>query len=403
MLLRSLVALTTVAAVSLAIVACTRDGDDATPEATAPILPTAELTLTASPGPTEVAPNPQGEPRRTGDPALDAIIEAVEARDVATLAPRVQYTTVGCTTADGLGGPPKCEDGIAEGTEFTMFPVGSCEGGWTRYGVQSVAEFAHRTAGPWGVVRVDQYWEVTDGWPAPDTFLAFHTETPAGDSVAYLEVADGSIVRASFGCGGTLDDLLVVSSMQLSLAAGPWDEPTEAPAVATPATGIDPVDRVLAAVANYDWVALRQSALDAMEDLPRVACEIAPIGPGALPCGPKDSPDEPVAVFPLAYCEGALVRDPGDAIASVLNGVPALYAVVEAPAEPSQSDLYRHGAYWIVYELPAADTGDLTQAVRLHVTAEGHLTTIWFGCLPPIEELVQWQGEPLPEVTVREE
>ena len=399
MLLRTLLAFTTVAVVSVALVACTRDGDeDATAE---PIVPTAVLTLTASPAPTEAPPNPQGEPRRTGDPALDVIIEAVEARDIEALVPLVQYTTVGCTTADGLGGPPKCEEDVAEGTEFTMFPVSSCEGGWTRYGVQSVADFAHRTVGLWGVVHVDRYWEVTDGWPAPDTFLAFHTTTPSGDSVAYLEVADGHIVRASFGCGGTIDDLLAVSSMQLSLAAGPWDEPTEALEVTPPTTGIEAVDGILAAVDAYDWVTLRQSALDAIEDLPPVACVVDPIGPGSLPCGPKDSPDDPISVFPLAYCEGSLVRDPGDAIASILNEVPTLYAVVEAPAEASQSDLYRHGAYWIVYELLGADTDGLTPAVRLHVTAEGNLTTIWFGCLPPIEELVQWEGEPLPEVPVR--
>jgi hypothetical protein len=289
---------------------------------------------------------------------------------------------------------------MTEGAELTMFPYGSCEGGWTRYGRQSVADFAHRTAGLWGVIHVDRYWQVTDGWPAPDTFLAFHTTTPSGDSVAYLEVTDGRIVRASFGCGGALDDLLAVSSMQLSLAYGPWDAPSTASPVTAPATGIEAVDGILAAIATYDWVTLRQSAFEAMEDLPRVACEVDPIGPGALPCGPKDSPDEPISVFPLAYCEGALARDPGDAIAAILNGVPTLHAVVEAPTESSPSDLYPHGAYWIVYELSASD-GRPDEPVRLHVTAEGNLTAIWYGCSPPVDELLQWDGEPLPEVEVR--
>ena len=329
------------------------------------------------------------------------IIAAIEERDIAVLAPLVHYTTVACTTADGLGGPPKCEEDVPEGTELTMFPVGSCEGGWTRYGVQSVADFAHRTAGLWGVIHVDQYWEVTDGWPAPDTFLAFHTDTPSGDSVAYLEVADGRIVRASFGCGGTLDDLLAVSSMQLSLTHGPWDEPSEVPAVAPPTTGIEAVDGILAAVATYDWVTLRESAVAAMADLPPVACVVDPIGPGSLTCGPKDSPDQPISVFPLAYCEGNLVRDPGDAIASILDDVPVLDTIVEAPVEASSSDLYRHGAYWIVYRLTGP--GDGAAAVRLHVTAEGNLTTIWFGCLPPLPELLQWDRQPLPEVPVRDE
>ncbi len=400
MLLRSLVALTTVAAVSFALVACARDSDeDSTPE---PIVPTAELTLTASPAATDVPGAGSDTPRRTGDPALDVIIEAVEARDIGALAPLVQDTTVGCTTADGMGGPPKCEDHMAEGAELTMFPYGSCEGAWTRFGVQTVADFAWRTAGLWGVVHVDQYWEVTDGWPTPDTFLAFHTTTPSGASVAYLEVAAGRIVRASFGCGGALEDLLAVSSMQLSLAYGPWDEPTETAPASPPTTGIAPVDGILAAVDAYDWMALRQSAFDAMEDLPPVACEVDPVGPGALPCGPKDSPGDALPVFPLAYCEGALVRDPGDAIAAILNGAPALHAVVEAPTEPSQSELYPHGAYWIVYDLGATE-GRPAHPVRLHVTAEGNLTAIWYGCSPPVDELLEWQGNPLPEVDVREE
>ena len=58
MLLRPLVALATVAVVSAALVACTGDTDE--DETTEPIVPTAELTLTASPAPTETPPSPPG-------------------------------------------------------------------------------------------------------------------------------------------------------------------------------------------------------------------------------------------------------------------------------------------------------------------------------------------------------
>ena len=186
------------------------------------------------------------------------------------------------------------------------------------------------------------------------------------------------------------------------MTAGPWEEPIEGEPVAAPSTGIDAVDGILAAVASYDWIALRQSAIDAMADLPPVACEVNPIGPGALECGPKDAPGDMISVFPLAYCEGALTRDPGNAVRAFLDGLPMLYAAVEAPSEPSQSELYRHGAYWIVYELPNLP-GDAQQGARLHVTAAGDLTAIWYGCMPPLEELVEWEGEPLPEIEVREE
>jgi hypothetical protein len=44
----------------------------------------------------------------------------------------IQYITVGCTTADGLGGPPKCAAGEADGTLVEVFPVGEAEGYFVR-------------------------------------------------------------------------------------------------------------------------------------------------------------------------------------------------------------------------------------------------------------------------------
>src|SRR3546814_15675887 len=71
-------------------------------------------------------------PRRTGDADLDRIIEAIEERDIETLAPLVELPTVQCTNAQGLGGPPTCEEGMPEGNELQVFPFSSCEGEWTR-------------------------------------------------------------------------------------------------------------------------------------------------------------------------------------------------------------------------------------------------------------------------------
>src|SRR3546814_11608685 len=64
---RSLGSLLIVVGLSVALVGCSGDGEEGTPE---PIVPTASLTLTASPEPTETAA-PTGEaapdgPRRTG-------------------------------------------------------------------------------------------------------------------------------------------------------------------------------------------------------------------------------------------------------------------------------------------------------------------------------------------------
>jgi hypothetical protein len=84
------------------------------PEATA--QPTPMLTATAQPS--TAAPG-----SATGIAELDLLAEAILSNDVAARRELVRYTTAGCTTADGLGGPPKCDPGQAEGTPVDYLPV----------------------------------------------------------------------------------------------------------------------------------------------------------------------------------------------------------------------------------------------------------------------------------------
>src|SRR5690606_4817633 len=77
---------------------------------------------------TEAAGHPRGT--RTGDAGIDAVIAAVESGDRAKVTSLVQFQPVGCTNESGLGGPPKCPDGVAEGTTFDVIPAGGCEGSW---------------------------------------------------------------------------------------------------------------------------------------------------------------------------------------------------------------------------------------------------------------------------------
>lgn len=59
----------------------------------------------------------------TNVPEVDEAIAIILSNNLADKRTIVEYTTVGCTNADGLGGPPKCEAGVAEGTAITYFPV----------------------------------------------------------------------------------------------------------------------------------------------------------------------------------------------------------------------------------------------------------------------------------------
>ncbi len=59
----------------------------------------------------------------TGIPELDQLATAILTNELAARRELVRYTTAGCTNVDGLGGPPKCDPGQAEGAEVEYLPV----------------------------------------------------------------------------------------------------------------------------------------------------------------------------------------------------------------------------------------------------------------------------------------
>ncbi|HNN13410.1 MAG TPA: hypothetical protein PKL78_07625 [Anaerolineales bacterium] len=69
---------------------------------------------------------------RTGIADVDAVLAAVESGNAQTLRDLVRFTTVGCTNAEGMGGPPKCGEGEAEGTLVTGLPLIGPEGSFMR-------------------------------------------------------------------------------------------------------------------------------------------------------------------------------------------------------------------------------------------------------------------------------
>jgi hypothetical protein len=59
----------------------------------------------------------------TGLPELDQLASAILSNDLAARRELVRYTSTGCTNVEGLGGPPKCQPGQAEGTPVEYLPV----------------------------------------------------------------------------------------------------------------------------------------------------------------------------------------------------------------------------------------------------------------------------------------
>ena len=71
---------------------------------------------------------------RTGIPAIDKVLAAIETDDPQELSSMISYTMAPCTTAEGLGGPPKCRDGEPEGTMLEVLPFLGSEGSFIRKG-----------------------------------------------------------------------------------------------------------------------------------------------------------------------------------------------------------------------------------------------------------------------------
>jgi hypothetical protein len=132
---------------------------------------------------------------RTGIPAVDDVLAAVESGDPQKLYALINFTTAPCTTADGLGGPPKCTEGEPEGTRLEVLPFIGAEGSFIRQneignwpGIDPVALYA--------VYRVSET-ALNEQYYPPGEYLIFFVPRENEPAVA-LRLADGGIVRINY-------------------------------------------------------------------------------------------------------------------------------------------------------------------------------------------------------------
>ncbi len=144
---------------------------------------------------------------RTGVAAIDAVIAAVLNGDADGLESLVRLSSVACTTESGLGGPPKCANGEADGTVVQALPVDRC-------GEGSVERADSGLATVYGSFVADGVW-LSSAWNvgSEDGFQLFADANVTGVSrvmfaastsdtgrrVATLD-ASGRVVGLSFGC-----------------------------------------------------------------------------------------------------------------------------------------------------------------------------------------------------------
>lgn len=163
----------------------------------------------ATPAPQPTTSEPSEEfhalTTRTGIEDVDEVVEVVASGDVQMLQSMIQFTNTRCTTADGLGGPPKCREGEAEGTPVEVLPVFGPEGHF--FHKEDIEDWTGVPAnGLYAIYEVSSEVVSDPDYPSGRHALMFVDQK--NQAVISLRVADGRIVR--------VDYLLDISPEQLN-------------------------------------------------------------------------------------------------------------------------------------------------------------------------------------------
>lgn len=152
---------------------------------------------------------------RTGVTDVDAVLAAVESGDSQQLRDLIRFTTVGCTTADGLGGPPKCQNDEAEGTLVEALPFLGSEGNFLRKA--DVLNFPGvSVVGVYAVYKVADTAYSEDAYPAGEYAVIFMGEENQPGIV--IQIRSG-IVRIDYLFPpASMEDVVRRDSSQLILA-----------------------------------------------------------------------------------------------------------------------------------------------------------------------------------------
>ena len=170
------------------------------------MTPTPEPDETVSP-----TPGPTATPAPTG---IDAIVVAARANDAPALEALVRYEPVPCTTTiTGIGGPPQCTNGEAEGTPVEVVFATTCEGYYAREGALNFNEIAFGIFGSgdplYGLYEIDPASQLAriEEWSAARYAVVMNRIGPADQNFAYVIISDGEhIIGTAAGCGETPEE-----------------------------------------------------------------------------------------------------------------------------------------------------------------------------------------------------
>ncbi len=133
--------------------------------------------------------------RRTGIEGVDAVVDAVLSGDPEALRSFVRFTSIACTTNPlGLGGPPLCRPGEADGTLVDTFPIGTVEGYYLP--ADEIDDFL-RSLTSYEISLYAVYLAPADSW-LPGDYVALCSRDIRGTGVIGEEllISDGRLVGA---------------------------------------------------------------------------------------------------------------------------------------------------------------------------------------------------------------
>ena len=339
---------------ALVLAAC-GGGSGGQPAATAP-------STTAAPVSTAAA---VVDDRRSGIPALDAALDALFSGDRAAVASLIAFTPTDCMAEPpGLGSPPMCPEGIADGTTIDVFPASNCHG---YYVFPEDMDNKVDTMTARGAELYEVY-EVSDSYP-PGTHAAVYTGAIADarpDDAYVVFITRGRITGYKSGCSTTPADFGARRPVETRLVPPP-----------TPAadrTGLLVADGILDAIGEGD-----AEALDRLVQFMPVRCSATPEGFGAPPlCREGEEPGTIVAAFPVQTCEFEYQRR--DELGSLMDHV--------AGGRPHGVYDSGSGNYWVVYEV---DTPSGPRGVGLLVEGST-ITALETTCGGGVEQLLEFHG-----------
>lgn len=139
---------------------------------------------------------------------LQPILHALLRGNLDEQAAVIQYTRIACATIDGLGGPPPCPAGVADGTEIEVFPTLGSEASYVA--PENMQAFLNNSIvkSLYAVYRVTPNPSLEAHLPEGRYAMLFERDVNDIPLPVILQVLDGKVVRMDFRFGISAADLL---------------------------------------------------------------------------------------------------------------------------------------------------------------------------------------------------